>query len=76
MLNLSLKELRLIAKNININGYKSMPEDKLLGIINNKKRDGKSLFKSKAEGTKKIIFKPTRNGLFRLKRDKNKKSLS
>ena len=34
MLNLSLKELRLIAKNRNINGYKSMPKDKLLRIIN------------------------------------------
>ena len=29
MLNLSLKELRLIAKNININGYEIMPQDKL-----------------------------------------------
>ena len=35
MKNLSLKELRLIAKNRNINGYKSMPEDELLRIINN-----------------------------------------
>ena len=33
MLNLSLEELRLIAKNKNINGYKSMPKDKLLIII-------------------------------------------
>ena len=44
MLNLSLKEWRLIAKNRNINGYKSMATDKLLEIINNKK-DRKSLFK-------------------------------
>ena len=35
MENLSLKELRLIAKNRNISGYKSMPKDKLLVIINN-----------------------------------------
>ena len=35
MLNLSLKELRLIAKNRNINGYKRMPKDKLLRIIIN-----------------------------------------
>ena len=40
MLNLSLKELRLIAKNKNINGYKPMPEDKLLR---------NSLFKLKRE---------------------------
>ena len=33
MLNLSLEELRLIAKNKNISGYKSMPKDKLLIII-------------------------------------------
>ena len=33
--NLSLKELRLIAKNKNINGYKRMSKDKLLRIINN-----------------------------------------
>ena len=37
MLNLSLKEMRLIAGNRNINGYKSMPKDKLLRIINSKK---------------------------------------
>ena len=37
MENLSLKELRLIAENRNISGYKSMPKDKLLGItIKNK----------------------------------------
>ena len=46
MLNLSLKELRLIAKNRNINGYESMSEDKSLRIINNK-RDRKSLLKIK-----------------------------
>ena len=34
MLNISLKELILIAKNRNLNGYESMLEDKLLGIIN------------------------------------------
>ena len=27
--------MRLIAQNRNISGYKSMPKDKLLGIINN-----------------------------------------
>ena len=49
MENLSLKESRLIAKNRNISSYKSMPKDKLLGIINNNnnntKGDRKSLFK-------------------------------
>ena len=33
MQNLSRKELRLIAKNRNICGYKSMPKDKLSRII-------------------------------------------
>ena len=34
MLNLSLKELILTAKNVNINGYESMPKDELLGTWN------------------------------------------
>ena len=38
MLNLSLKELRLIAKNRNTNVYKSIPKDKLLRIINKSDR--------------------------------------
>ena len=47
----------LIAKNRNVPGYKSMPKDKLLGIIinnNNKnnKGDRKSIFKSKKEENK------------------------
>ena len=46
MLNLSLKELRLIATNRNISCYKSMPRYKLLRIINNK-GDRKSLLKYK-----------------------------
>ena len=37
------------------NGYESMPKDKLVGIINNNKRDRKSLFKSKNEETKKVF---------------------
>ena len=45
MLNLSLKELRFIAKNRNINDYESVPKDKLLRIINNKKGDRKRLSK-------------------------------
>ena len=59
MENLSLKESRLIAKNRNISGNKSMPKDKLLGIIiinnnnNNNKGDRKSLFKSKKKKPKK-----------------------
>ena len=35
MENLSQIELRLIAKNRNISGYKSISKDKLLKIINN-----------------------------------------
>ena len=76
MLNLSLKELRLIAKNISINGYESMSKDKLLGEINNNKRDRKSLFKSKKEETKKSFLKPTRNSLFKFKKEKIKKNLN
>ena len=34
MLNLSLKELKLIAKNRDIEGYKSISKNKLLSIIN------------------------------------------
>ena len=34
MLNLSLKELRLVAKNRGIKGYKSMSKSKLLSMIN------------------------------------------
>ena len=78
MLNLSLKELRLIAKNRNINGYKSMHKDKLFRIISeNNKKDRKSLFKSKKEETKEIIqYKPTRISPFKLERKKVKKSLN
>ena len=73
MLRLSLKELRLIEKNRNIYGYENMPKDKLLGIINNNnKRDRKSHFKSKKEETKKSLYKPTRNSLFKLKKSQNK----
>ena len=35
MQNLSQKELRYIAKNRNINGYKSMSKDESLRITNN-----------------------------------------
>ena len=76
MLNLPLKEFILVAKNRNINGYKSMPKDKLLRIINDIKRDRRSLFKSKKEDTKKILYKPTRNNLFKLKREKIKKGIN
>ena len=56
MQNLSRKELRLIAKNRNICGYKSMPKEKLLRIINNNERDKKSLFKSKKKKPKKVFI--------------------
>ena len=47
MLNLTLKELRLIAKNRNINDYESMPKDK---------RDKKSLFNSKKRKPTKVFI--------------------
>ena len=62
MQNLSRKELRLIAKNRNICGYKSMSKDELLRILNNNERGRKSLFKSKKrKETKTGLYKPTRN---------------
>ena len=69
MQNLSLKELRHITKNRNTNSYKSISKDKLLIIIiiiiinNNNKEDRKIIFKSK-----KGLYKPTRNSLFKLER--------
>ena len=75
MQNLSRKQLRLMAKNRNICGYKSMLKDKLIRVINNNERNRKSLFKSKKEETKKGLYKPTRNSTFKLKREKIKRSL-
>ena len=75
MQNLSRKELRLIAKNRNICGYKSIPKDKLLRIINNNERDRESLFKLKKGETKKGLYKPTKNSTFKLKREKIKKGI-
>ena len=37
MLNLSLKELKVIAKNRGIKGYKNMSKDKLLSMLNTPK---------------------------------------
>ena len=68
MQKLTQKQLRLIAENRNISGYKSMPKDKLLRIINNNEGDRKSPLKSKKEETKKGLYKPTRNNPFKLKR--------
>ena len=56
MLNLPLKKLRLIAEYRNIDGYKSMPKDKLLRILNDNKGDRKSLFKSKKGKQKKVFI--------------------
>ena len=63
MLNLSLKELRLIAKNRNIKCYEIMPKDKLLKqlliiretkrvFLNQKKKKPKKVFTSQQE----IVF--------------------
>ena len=73
MLNQSLKELRLIAENRNMNGYQSMPKDKLLRIIT--KGDRKSLFLIKKKEIKKSFYQPTRNNFFKWKREKTKKNL-
>ena len=93
--NLSLKELRLIAKNKNINGYKRMSKDELLRIINNNNnnnnkgdrnrningyknmqedkllkiiiiRETERVFlNQKKEETKKGLYKPAKNSLFK-----------
>ena len=55
MQNLSQKELRLIAKNRNICGYKSMLKDKLLRIINNNERDRVFLNQQKKKPIKVFI---------------------
>ena len=59
MLNLSLKELRLVAKNRNISGYKSLRKDKLSRIINNNKGDIKNLliYIYKKKETKKVFIR-------------------
>ena len=75
MQNLSQKELRLTAKNRNICGYKRMPKDKFLRIINNNDGDRKVILKLKKEKTKKGLDKRTRNSSFKLEREKIKKSL-
>ena len=57
MLHFSLKELRSIAKNRNIDGYKSMPKEKLLRIIyGNNKKNRDSTFKSKRGEIKKVFL--------------------
>ena len=57
MLHFSLKELRSIAKNRNIDGYKSMPKEKLLRIIySNNKKNRYSTFKSKRGEIKKVFL--------------------
>ena len=56
MQNLSQKGLRLIANNRNICGYKSMPKDKLLRIINSNERDKKSLFYQKKKKRKNVFI--------------------
>ena len=61
MLNLSLKELRLIAKNRNINESQSIPKDKLVGTIDNIIRKKERAFLNKNRSNQKKFFKPTRN---------------
>ena len=62
MLNLLLKELKLITRNRSIHGYKSIPKDQLLSIINTsgpiknyRKGDRKNPFKSKREKIKRSL---------------------
>ena len=79
MLNLSKKELVLIAKNRNINGYKNMSKDKLINAINISKpanNNKKKTFKSKREKIKEILMKPSNKNIFNSKRKEIKKSLT
>ena len=70
-----LRELKLIAKNRGIKGYKSISKDELLSIFNtskpiknDRKGDKKNTFKSKREEIKISIYKTTRKNLFKSKR--------
>ena len=67
MLRLLLKQLRSIAKNRNIYGYKSMPKGKLLRIINNnnKKKNRNSICKLKRGEITKSLYEPTRKSIFK-----------
>ena len=76
MLILSLKELRLIAKNRNINGYQSMLKYKLFGIIDNKKGDRKSLLNQKKKKTKKVFISQQKTVFLNYKEKKLRKDFT
>ena len=61
MLNLSKSELRLIAKERSISGYKSMSKNELINAINTSepaKSNEKNIFESKRKEIKKSLMKP------------------
>ena len=68
MLNLLKSELRLIAKNRSISGYKSMSKNELINVINTSKptkNNKKNIFKSKRKKGQKKSMKPSKNKIFK-----------
>ena len=53
-----------------------MPKDKLSRIIDNKKRDRKSFLKTRKRRNQKILYRPTKNSLFKLKEKKLRKAFT
>ena len=73
MLNPSLKELGLTAKNRNIKGYESMSKEKLLRIIINNKRDKRALLNQKKKKPEKAFVSQKQIVFLNLKVKKLKK---
>ena len=68
MLNLLKSELRLIAKNRSISGYKSMSKNELINVINTSKptkNNKKNIFKSKRKKDQKKSMKPSKNKILK-----------
>ena len=53
-----------------------MPKDKLSRIIDNKKRDRKSFLKTRKRRNQKILYRPTKNSLLKLKEKKLRKAFT
>ena len=53
-----------------------MPKDKLSRIIDNQKRDRKSFLKTRKRRNQKILYRPTKNSLLKLKEKKLRKAFT
>ena len=70
MLNLVKSELRLIAEQTSISGYKSMSRNELINAINTSepaKNNRKNIFKSKRKEIKRSLMKPTKKKILKSK---------